>query len=454
MKETPSIPLLQEKAPAFTAITTKGTIRFPQDFAGKWVVLFSHPADFTPVCTSEFLTFSRLYQDFQKLNTALLGLSVDSVSSHFAWIDSMKSINWNSIHDMEIPFPIIEDINMNVASLYGMMQPSASSTRAVRAVFIIDPTGIIRTILYYPHTTGRNIDEILRIIAALQIADKEKAATPANWLPGDDLIMPLPKTIDEVNERLLNADGNYTCHNWYFCFKKSDMAKPNASDTNIFNPRHVPNVKYENNTIPVQINIADELEPLRNPHINIYEIAILEGVEPTPTPKQSPKNLQPSKTMIPHQMNLETTKINTSHTSMSSHTNNTTLSMQTSAPFTYEKPPQPSQLTTSSGRPINSCQLPMPNGFYSNQPSSSKTAAFEPLSASMAFPSFESSFEPLPASMSFPSFESSLYQANPANDPARPIKPHQINQTTSDMPKNPAMQQPATEAINRIGIQL
>ena len=161
------MPLIGDAAPAFTAKTTQGDINFPADYKGKWVILFSHPADFTPVCTTEFMTFASMADEFKALNTELVGLSVDSLYAHIAWLRRIQEIEWKNFKNVEVKFPLIEDIKMDVSSLYGMIQPSQSTTQAVRAVFVIDPKGIIRTILYYPLSTGRNFDEIKRIILAL-----------------------------------------------------------------------------------------------------------------------------------------------------------------------------------------------------------------------------------------------------------------------------------------------
>ena len=161
------MPLIGDAAPAFKAKTTQGDINFPEDYSGKWVILFSHPADFTPVCTTEFMTFATMADEFKELNTELVGLSVDSIYAHIAWLRKIQDIEWNGMKKVEVKFPLIEDIRMEVANKYGMIQPGQSNTQAVRAVFVIDPQGKIRTILYYPLTTGRNFDEIKRIILAL-----------------------------------------------------------------------------------------------------------------------------------------------------------------------------------------------------------------------------------------------------------------------------------------------
>ena len=178
------MPLIGETAPSFVAKTTQGEIHFPEDYKGKWVILFSHPADFTPVCTTEFMTFASMMKDFEALNTQLIGLSVDSLYAHIAWLRKIQELEYKGMKNVEVKFPLIEDIRMDVANKFGMIQPGQSNTQAVRAVFVIDPSAKIRTILYYPLSMGRNFDEIKRIILALQKADKDGDATPADWRPG------------------------------------------------------------------------------------------------------------------------------------------------------------------------------------------------------------------------------------------------------------------------------
>ncbi len=178
------LPLIGDPAPAFKALTTKGTVNFPEDYKGKWVLFFSHPSDFTPVCTTEFMTVASMEEEFRALNTELLGLSVDSLYSHIAWIRRIEELSWNGMEHVQVNFPVIADLNMKVAHKYGMLQPNVSSTQAVRAVFIIDPQSIIRAIVYYPLNLGRNFDEIKRTIQALQKADEDHCSTPANWRPG------------------------------------------------------------------------------------------------------------------------------------------------------------------------------------------------------------------------------------------------------------------------------
>ncbi len=214
------MPLIGDDAPSFTAKTTQGDINFPADYKGKWVILFSHPADFTPVCTTEFMTFASMAEEFKSLNTELVGLSVDSIYAHIAWLRRIQELEWNGMKNVEVKFPLIEDIKMDIAKQYGMIQPGQSNTQAVRAVFVVDPKGKIRTILYYPLTTGRNFDEIKRIILALQKADADACATPANWRPGQDVIVPTAGSCGVAKERMESTDENQYCLDWFLCFKK------------------------------------------------------------------------------------------------------------------------------------------------------------------------------------------------------------------------------------------
>ena len=228
--EVNRMPLIGDKAPAFKAVTTQGQINFPEDFSGKWVILFSHPADFTPVCTTEFMTFGSMINEFKALNTELVGLSVDSLYSHIAWLRKIQELEWNGKKNINVTFPLIEDIKMDVAKAYGMIQPGQSTTQAVRAVFIIDPNAIIRTILYYPLSTGRNFDEIKRIILALQKADKDGVATPADWRPGDDVIIPTAGSCGVAKERMDSKSADQYCLDWFMCFKR-EKPKSNIKTT-------------------------------------------------------------------------------------------------------------------------------------------------------------------------------------------------------------------------------
>ena len=221
VKEVYTMPLIGDDAPAFTATTTQGVINFPEDYKGKWVVLFSHPADFTPVCTTEFMTFASMQDDFDALNTQLIGLSIDSLYAHIAWLRTIKEkINFKGMKDIEVTFPLIEDIKMNVAKKYGMVQPNASSTQAVRAVFIIDPKAKVRAVIYYPLSNGRNMDEIKRLILAMQKSDKDGVATPANWQPGDDVIIPPPGSCGTAKDRVEKEEEGKYCLDWFMCLKK------------------------------------------------------------------------------------------------------------------------------------------------------------------------------------------------------------------------------------------
>jgi len=219
-KQVGRMPLIGEKAPEFTAVTTQGTIKFPDDYVGKWVILFSHPADFTPVCTTEFMTFASMMGEFKALNTELIGLSVDSLYAHIAWLRRINELEWKGMKNLEVTFPLIEDIRMDVANKFGMIQPGQSNTQAVRAVFVIDPEGKIRTILYYPLSMGRNFDEIKRIILALQKADRDNVATPADWRPGDDTIVPTAGSCGTAKERMEQKKDDVYCLDWFMCFKK------------------------------------------------------------------------------------------------------------------------------------------------------------------------------------------------------------------------------------------
>ena len=209
-KVRPSLPRLGSPAPDFEADTTHGAIRL-EDFRGSWLILFSHPADFTPVCTTEFVGFAKIAGQLRDRNVELMGLSVDSTYSHIAWVRNIEE-NFG----IEIPFPVIADLNKEVATLYGMVMPGESTTETSRCVFVIDQEGIVRAMIYYPLTTGRNMDEILRLIDALQANDKHGVVTPANWRPGDKVIVPAPKTTDDAKARL---EAGYERKDWYFCMK-------------------------------------------------------------------------------------------------------------------------------------------------------------------------------------------------------------------------------------------
>ncbi|WP_299124229.1 peroxiredoxin [uncultured Winogradskyella sp.] len=217
-----AMPRIGDKAPEFKAVTTQGDINFPADFSGEWVILFSHPADFTPVCTSEFMTFANLEDKFAKANCKLVGLSIDGLYSHIAWLRTIKEkIKFNGMKNIEVKFPLIEDITMEVAKKYGMIQPGESKTQAVRAVFFIDPKGLIRAIIYYPLSLGRNFDEIYRALIAMQTSDKFSVATPADWNPGDDVIVSPAGSCGVAEERMASVD-ELKCEDWFFCTKNLD----------------------------------------------------------------------------------------------------------------------------------------------------------------------------------------------------------------------------------------
>lgn len=216
------MPRIGDNAPEFKAITTQGPINFPSDFKGQWKILFSHPADFTPVCTSEFMTFGSMAKEFEDLNCKLVGLSVDGLHSHIAWLRTIREkIDWKGKKNVEVKFPLIEDITMNVAKLYGMIQPGESTTSAVRAVFFIDPQNKIRTIMYYPLSLGRNFDEIKRVLIGLQTVDNFGVALPADWRPGDEVIVPPAGSCGVAKKRMDDhSDKDLHCYDWFFCTKQ------------------------------------------------------------------------------------------------------------------------------------------------------------------------------------------------------------------------------------------
>ena len=202
LNTTPAVvPRLGQATPAFEAVTTHGVLKL-EDYKGSWLILFSHPADFTPVCTTEFIGFAELYPEFKKRNVELLGLSIDSPYSHIAWVRNIEEK-----FGVKIPFPVIADLNKEVATAYDMVMPGESKTEPSRCVFVIEPDGIVRAMIYYPLTTGRNMDEIMRLIDALQTSDKHKVATPANWRPGDKFIIPPPNTQEMAEERVAKKNG-------------------------------------------------------------------------------------------------------------------------------------------------------------------------------------------------------------------------------------------------------
>ncbi|UOQ43912.1 peroxiredoxin [Halobacillus salinarum] len=212
--QTISLPRIGERAPEFKAKTTHGEIS-NHDYDGQWYILFSHPSDFTPVCTSEFVSFQKIYPELKEMGIELLGLSIDSVSSHIAWIRNIEEKL-----DTKIEFPIIADLNKEVAAKYGMVMPESNNTETSRAVFVIDDKQMIRSIIYYPLTIGRNMREIMRLVHALKTSDEHGVSTPADWSPGDKVIAPPPKTKEGAEERLNSKD--YECVDWYYCKKDID----------------------------------------------------------------------------------------------------------------------------------------------------------------------------------------------------------------------------------------
>ncbi len=241
--QTPGIPLIGDDAPSFKARTTLGKISFPHDFKGKWVIFFSHPSDFTPVCTTEFIKCASMQEELRGMNTELLGLSVDSIYSHIAWLKTIYDrIEYKGISSMDVMFPVIEDMGLEIARSYGMIHPRSSydkeailekfertggviplhdqTTETVRAVFIIDPTGRIRAILYYPMSNGRSMDEIKRLLIALQRTDRDNVSTPEGWQPGDDVIVPCPDTWTDAKNRSSEPESDIRCVDWFLCMKK------------------------------------------------------------------------------------------------------------------------------------------------------------------------------------------------------------------------------------------
>jgi peroxiredoxin (alkyl hydroperoxide reductase subunit C) len=219
--DQPRVPLIGETAPSFKADTTQGPIAFPEDFKDHWVILFSHPADFTPVCTTEFMTFATMMPEFEALNCKLIGLSIDSNYSHIAWLMTIREkIKYRGMEHVTVMFPLIADVKMDVAKKFGMVQPAASDTKAVRAVLFIDPKAKIRALIYYPLSNGRNFQEIKRLLIAMQTSDKYNVATPADWQPGDDVIVPPPGSCGTAMERVANPAPDTYVLDWFMTFKK------------------------------------------------------------------------------------------------------------------------------------------------------------------------------------------------------------------------------------------
>ncbi|HRY31533.1 MAG TPA: peroxiredoxin [Bacteroidales bacterium] len=218
--EQPGIPLIGEKAPAFTAESTRGTINFPGDYGSKWKVLFSHPADFTAVCSSELLELAQVQGDFSKLNTELIVISTDALETHRSWKESIETVKYKNRNPKPIQFPLVADEDRSVSRMYGMLHPGSGNTKNVRGVFIVDPSNIVRSVNFYPMEIGRNIDEIKRAIAALQVADREKVMTPANWNPGEDVMVKSPASAAEAEKVSNDPSSPMYKVSWYMLFKK------------------------------------------------------------------------------------------------------------------------------------------------------------------------------------------------------------------------------------------
>ena len=215
------IPLIGDNAPSFTAETTRGTITFPDDYYGKWKILFSHPADFTPVCTTELMELARLQDKLEKMDTKVIVISSDGLNSHLSWVKDMETIKYRSDDDpVKINFPLISDNTLEISKKYGMIHPNASTTRTIRGVFIIDPTDKIRAMFFYPFMVGRNMEEIMRTLTALQMSDDKNVLIPANWIPGGDVLMHSPKTQADAEKLAAKNDPTLREITWYLWFKK------------------------------------------------------------------------------------------------------------------------------------------------------------------------------------------------------------------------------------------
>ena len=222
MTETRSLPRIGDPAPDFTAVTTHiPDLNFSAWQEQDWVVLFSHPADFTPVCTTELMEFAQQYDRFRKKGVKLIGVSIDSIHSHLAWVQNIKDKM-----GVSIPYPIVADANMKVSQLYGMIHPGASTTATVRAVFFIDPKRIIRALVYYPMTAGRNVEEVIRLVTALQTTDRHSCATPVNWQEGEKVLAPAPKTVNEVEDRISQSGQEGESKDFYLILKDITQPKP------------------------------------------------------------------------------------------------------------------------------------------------------------------------------------------------------------------------------------
>lgn len=217
--EAYGFPRIGDMAPPIIALSTKGELNLYEDYWSDWVVLFSHPADFTPVCTSEIMAFANKEKEFNKIGCKLIGLSVDGINSHITWIDEISKISYKDMENIKVTFPIISDRNLEISKKYGMIHPNSSKTHTVRSVFIIDKSQKIRAIQTYPMEIGRNVDEIIRLVKSLQLSDSENIATPANWNPGDDVLVLTPRNNDDPKYLYKNRGKSYECPAWFFCLK-------------------------------------------------------------------------------------------------------------------------------------------------------------------------------------------------------------------------------------------
>jgi peroxiredoxin (alkyl hydroperoxide reductase subunit C) len=214
------IPLIGEDAPAFVAESTVGTIHFPGDYYGKWKILFSHPADFTPVCSTEILELADDQEEYAKLDAQVVVMSTDSKNSHMEWVSSLEDVQYKGQVTREIEFPLVSDQSLAISKSYGMIHPNSSSTHDIRGVFIIDPEDKIRAIFFYPMSTGRNLEEIKRTLIAIQLSEKRDLLTPANWIPGDDLLLPAPESKDAAAKLAENRNPKLYSLAWYIWFTK------------------------------------------------------------------------------------------------------------------------------------------------------------------------------------------------------------------------------------------
>jgi len=217
------IPLIGESAPSFTAESTNGTINFPDDFGTKWKILFSHPADFTPVCSTEILQLAKMQDEFDKLGIKLIVVSTDELETHLQWKKSIESLNLNNEESVKIKFPLVDDDKRIIAKMYGMIHPASNSTKDVRGVFIIDPNNVIQAIYFYPSNVGRSTDELLRMVTALKTASADKVLMPVNWRAGNDVLIPIPPKTDAEGKPFV-PDGYYNPV-WYLWFKKVNSSQ-------------------------------------------------------------------------------------------------------------------------------------------------------------------------------------------------------------------------------------